>query len=73
MRVPLKRYHKIIGKLRHVALILPGTEGLFSPVNKALRGEPAFIGLRKTSKLHVALLDFAAKRSHKSVDHGEGQ
>jgi hypothetical protein len=59
-RVPLKRYRKIIGKLRHVALILPGTKGLFSPVNKALRGEPAFIGLGKGSELRSVLNDFAA-------------
>jgi hypothetical protein len=59
-RVPLKRYRKIIGKLRHVALILPGTKGLFSPINKALRGEPAFIGLGKNSELRAALIDLAA-------------
>jgi hypothetical protein len=59
-RVPLKRYRKIIGKLRHVALILPGTKGLFSPVNKALRGDPAFIGLGKNSELRAALIDLAA-------------
>jgi hypothetical protein len=59
-RVPLKRYRKIIGKLRHVALILPGSKGLFSPVNKALRGDPAFIGLGKNSELRAALIDLAA-------------
>jgi hypothetical protein len=58
--VPLKRYRKIIGKLRHVALILPGTKGLFLPVNKALLGDPALIGLGKNSELRAVLIDLAA-------------
>jgi hypothetical protein len=58
-RVPLKRYRRIIGKLRHVALILPGTKGLFSPINKALKGDPQVIGLGKSSEVRAALLDLA--------------
>jgi hypothetical protein len=58
-RVQLKRYRRIVGKLRHVALILPGTKGLFSPINKALRGDPAVIGLGKSSEVRAALLDLA--------------
>ncbi len=58
-RVQLKRYRRIVGKLRHVALILPGTKGLFSPINKALKGEPLVIGLGKSSEVRAALLDLA--------------
>ena len=58
-RVQLKRYRRIVGKLRHVALIMPSTKGMFSPINKALKGEPAFIGLGKDSEVRAALLDLA--------------
>ena len=58
-RVQLKRYRKIVGKLRHVALIMPGTKGMFSPINKALKGEPSMIGLGKESEVRAALLDLA--------------
>jgi hypothetical protein len=55
--VQLKRYQRIVGKLRHVALILPGIKGLFSPINKALQGEPRVIGLGKNSDVRAAFLD----------------
>jgi hypothetical protein len=58
-RVQLKRYRKIVGKLRHVALIMPGTKGMFSPINKALKGDPSMIGLGKESEVRAALLDLA--------------
>jgi hypothetical protein len=58
-RVQLKRYRRIVGKLRHVALILPGTKGLFSPINRALKGDPLVIGLGKSSEVRAALLDLA--------------
>jgi hypothetical protein len=58
-RVQLRRYRRIIGKLRHVALILPATRGLFSPINKALQGDPAVIGLGRDSEVRAALLDLA--------------
>jgi hypothetical protein len=57
--VQLKRFRKIVGKLRHVALILPGLRGLFSPINKALQGEPKVIGLGKTSDVRASFLDLA--------------
>jgi hypothetical protein len=57
--VQLKRYRRIVGKLRHVALIMPSTKGLFSPINKALQGEPAVIGLGKISEVRAAFLDLA--------------
>ena len=49
--VQLRRYRRIVGKLRHVALIMPSTKGLFSPINKALQGEPKTIGLGKNSEV----------------------
>jgi hypothetical protein len=58
-RVQLKRYRRIVGKLRHVALIMPSTKGMFSPMNKALKYEPACIGLGKDSEVRAALLDLA--------------
>jgi hypothetical protein len=57
--VQLKRYFRIVGKLRHVGFIMPGIIGLFSPINKALRGEPQVIGLGKTSDVRAAFLDLA--------------
>ena len=59
-RLLLKRYRQIVGKLRHIAIILPGTKGLFSPINKALKGDPIIIGLRKISEVRAALLDLDA-------------
>jgi hypothetical protein len=58
-RVQLRRYRRIVGKLRHVALIMPSTRGLFSPINKALQGDPATIGLGRASEVREALLDLA--------------
>jgi hypothetical protein len=42
-----------------VALIVPSTKGMFSPINKALQWEPTCISLGKDSKVHVAFLDLA--------------
>lgn len=57
--VQLKWYRQIIGKLCHMALVMPGIKGLLSPINKALQGEPQVIGLGKTSNVRAALLDLA--------------
>ena len=56
-RASLKSYQQLVGKLRHVALILPGARGLFSPINKALQGDPPFIGLGKDSEVRAAFID----------------
>jgi hypothetical protein len=58
-KVLLGCYRHIVGKLRNVALIMPSTRGLFSPINKLLQGDPSTIGLGKTSEIRVALLDLA--------------
>ena len=57
--IPLKRYRRIIGNLRHVAIILPSTKGLFLPINKALKGGHPIIGLGNISEIRVALLNLA--------------
>lgn len=56
-RVPMKRFRSIVGRLRHAAIILPGAKGMFSPINKALRGEPKFISLGKSTEVRAAMLD----------------
>jgi hypothetical protein len=58
-KIQLEWYRRIIGKLRHVALIMPGTKGLFSPINHALKGDPPVIGLGRLSDVRAALLDLA--------------
>jgi hypothetical protein len=64
-KIQLKRYPRIIGgKLRHVALIMPGAKGLFSPINHALRGDPPVIGLGRLSDVRAALLDLATLVRH---------
>jgi hypothetical protein len=55
--VPLKRFRSLLGKLQHAARILPAAKGLFSPLNKATKGEPKEVGLGKHSEARAALLD----------------
>jgi hypothetical protein len=55
--VPLKRFRSFLGKLQHAARILPSAKGLFSPLNKATKGEPKEVGLGKHSESRAALLD----------------
>ena len=49
-----------MGKLRHVAIILPCTKSLFLPINKALKGDPIIVVLGKSSKVRSSILDLAA-------------
>lgn len=56
-RVPLKRFQKIVGKLRHAATILPAAKGLFTPINNALKGNVPWIGLGKGSDVRRNLRD----------------
>jgi hypothetical protein len=53
----MKRFQRIVGRLRHAAIILPGARGMFSPLNKALRGGPKFVGLGAKTEFRAALLD----------------
>ena len=59
-RVQLKRFRSILGRLQHAARILPAARAFFTPLNAALRGSPAFIGLSRTGEVRYALLDVAA-------------
>jgi hypothetical protein len=59
-RVPLKRFRSIAGRLQHAARILPAAKAFFTPLNNALKGTPAFIGLSRHGKVRHAILDFAA-------------
>jgi hypothetical protein len=43
--VPLKTLQVLIGKLRHASVILPAAKGFFTPLNFAIRGNPATIDL----------------------------
>ncbi len=55
--VPLKRFQSVVGKLQHAARILPAAKGMFSPLNKATKGNPKEVGIGKLSKTRAALLD----------------
>jgi hypothetical protein len=59
-KVNLKRFQSLVGKLRHVAQILPSAKGIFTPINNSLSGNPKEIGLGTTSEVRSALLDLGA-------------
>jgi hypothetical protein len=59
-RIPLKRFRSIAGRLQHAARILPAARAFFTPINFALRGLPAFIGLSRHGEVRHALIDIAA-------------
>jgi hypothetical protein len=41
--VPLKRFQELAGKLQHASMGIPGGAGLFSPMQVAMAGNPAYI------------------------------
>ena len=47
--VAIKIFQKIVGKLRHAAVILPASKSLFTPLNNAMKGDPVEVGLDKKS------------------------
>jgi hypothetical protein len=55
--VPFKRFRSLLGELQHAARIIPAAKGVFSPLNKATRGEPSRVGLGANSEVRAALLD----------------
>jgi hypothetical protein len=70
-RVAIKRFRSLIGVCRHAAACLPSIRGLFSPLNKALHGDPIFVGLGRDSESRAALigmriliLDLADRPTH---------
>ena len=57
-RVSLKVFQSIVGRLRNAATILPAARSLFTPINRALRGNPALVPLgAANSELRATLLD----------------
>ncbi|KAI2491431.1 adenylate kinase [Fragilaria crotonensis] len=56
-RVALHKFQSIVGKMRHVTTILPAARGLFTPLNRALRGNPKVISLGAHGEVRAALLD----------------
>jgi hypothetical protein len=57
MQDQVPKFRSVVGKMRHVATILPSARSLFTPVNRALRGHPSTISLGASGEVRVALLD----------------
>ena len=59
--VALKTYQSVVGQLRIAARILPAAHTLFTPINRALRGNPDVVPLgAANSELRATLLDLRA-------------
>ena len=56
--VPVKKFQRTIGKLRHAALAIPGSKGLFSPINEALFRDPQMVPIQTNQDLLLALRDY---------------
>jgi hypothetical protein len=56
-RVVTQKFRSVVGKMRHVATILPSAQALFIPLNRALRMTPLTISLSATGEVQAALLD----------------
>jgi hypothetical protein len=56
--VPLKRFRSLLSRLQHAARILPAAKGLFSPSNKAMKGDPKQVGVKQAGNVQPALLNF---------------
>ena len=60
-RVAIKTFQSVVGQLRNAARILPAARSLFTPINRALRGNPECVPLgAANSKLRATLLDLRA-------------
>ncbi|KAI2500877.1 hypothetical protein MHU86_13597 [Fragilaria crotonensis] len=60
-RVALKTFQSVVGQLRNAARILPAARSLFTPINRALRGNPDLVALgAANSELRATLLDLRA-------------
>jgi hypothetical protein len=55
--VATKKFQSVVGKMRHIATILPSARALFTPLNRALRMTPHTIALSATGEVQAALLD----------------
>jgi len=59
-KVPLKQFQRVCGKLRFASIAIPAGKGLFSPLNRAMQGNPKHVGLGRKSETREALVDWAA-------------
>ena len=53
--VPFKDFNRMTGKMRHAAMGVPGSEGVFTPFNRVLARQPSHVWFRKGSDLTDAL------------------
>ena len=51
-RIPIKRFRKIVGKLRCAALCVPAGKAQVTTFNRALKGDPKVIICRANSDIH---------------------
>jgi hypothetical protein len=58
--VTLKTLQTLVGQLRHPSIILPAARGFFTPINAAMKGNPAVVGLGKGSDVRSALLNLCS-------------
>jgi hypothetical protein len=56
-RAPVPKFQSVVGKMRHVATILPSPRSPLNPVNWALHGHPSTISLGASGEVRAALLD----------------
>lgn len=59
-RVKLKQFQRVVGKLHFAAIAIPAGNGLFLLLNRAMRGKPKFVGIRRKSETREALEDWLA-------------
>jgi hypothetical protein len=54
---PLNSYRKATGKLRRATYVIGGATGMFTPINMAMKGNPKFVGIGKSSAARAAFKD----------------
>ena len=56
--IKFKDYEKLLGKLRHATIGVPGSKGLFTPLNRVLSRKAKWICFHKHHEVAQALKDF---------------
>jgi hypothetical protein len=56
-RAPVPKFQSVVGKMRHVATIVPSASSLFTPLNEVLHDHPSTISLSASNEVRAALLD----------------
>jgi hypothetical protein len=54
-RIPMARYQNIIGKLRFALFCIPAGKALMTPLNMAMRGDPAHVPSGRKTEVHKSL------------------